>query len=259
MPALIPNGSFAAYAAEQCEQKTVLSQQDKQFLDKLIAEFLFDPKGAQRVLIKNAERDVWGAVHQATAAGWLVPGDGTKAAMVFLADGFPIPLQNDNDLTTVDFVASAEAWYDAAQKQNDSGHIRPDALAPDDLAAAAWLHQLSHDDLAPKALAAARKCEPDPRKKLREELAWSAFADMVHAYMVRADDEALVHGEHLLRLYPEEAQKQFPQAAQIVKELERRHQIGARTWQVANEPPADFKLWDTKKKSGFFARCSGRN
>jgi len=37
---------------------------------------------------------------------------------------------------------------------------------------------------------------------------------MIHAYMVRADEEALAHGERLLRLYPNQA-KEFGQGAQV--------------------------------------------
>jgi hypothetical protein len=250
---LICNSFIAGHAAAEPQQKSILSEQDKQFLDKLIAEFLFDPKGAQRVLIQNAVRDVWGAVHQTTMEGWLVPSDGAKPPTVFLADGFPIPLQHENDITRVDFVAVCGARYDAAKKQDGFDQMRRNAvgIVDNDLALAAWLHRLSHDNLAAKALASARKWRSDPREQLRNELAWSAFSGMVHAYMVRADDEALAHGDHLLRLYSGEAKKRFPQSTQILREINRRRQTGARAQHLASQPPDDFKRWETKRQVSF--------
>jgi hypothetical protein len=110
---------------------------------------------------------------------------------------------------------------------------------------AAWLHRLGHDNLAARALTLARKAK-DPVARLREDLAWSAFAGMVHAYMVRADDEALAHGERLLRLYPEEAKK-TPQARAVVEDLARRKKKGT-FGRGPGKLPDGFDGWDVKKK-----------
>jgi hypothetical protein len=72
---------------------------------------------------------------------------------------------------------------------------------------------------------------------------------MVHAYMVRADEEALAHGERLLRLYPDEAkQEDFRQATQIVEGLKRRKRKGTFGKAPAEAWPDGFTEWDAKRK-----------
>src|SRR6516165_8295157 len=80
---LMCNVFIFAHAAAEPKQDLAFSEEDKQFLDKLIAEFLFDPIGAQRISIKDTRRNVWGEVVQITVEGWLVPGDGVKPATIF--------------------------------------------------------------------------------------------------------------------------------------------------------------------------------
>ena len=118
-----------------------------------------------------------------------------------------------------------------------------------DLVLAAWLHRLGRDDLAATALQRARKADQDAGlAKLRESLAWSAFAGLVHAYMVRADEEALAHGERLLRLYAKEADKEYPQAKALEKELERRKKNVTFGHDPGKNWPEGFDGWDAKRK-----------
>src|SRR5262249_40122615 len=117
-----------------------------------------------------------------------------------------------------------------------------------DLTLAAWLHRLGHDELAAKALAEARKRDMDIVARPRSGLAWHAFAGLVHAYMVRADAEALTHGERLLRLYSEEAKKEFAQGPLVMAELKRRKEKGSFGVKPDAKEPAGFDKWDTAKK-----------
>src|SRR5262249_20789107 len=159
-------------------------------------------------------RTVWAASQETTVEGWLVAGKDGKSGRVYFTDGASISAPPDKELKKIDFRAACKARYAAAaRKQDEQDDPRRDevfrrmrrtavgAVADDARARAAWLYRLGDEGLAAQALAAARKGEGDPRKRLRKELAWSAFAGMVHAYMVRADEEALAHGERLLRLY----------------------------------------------------------
>lgn len=83
-------------------------------------------------------------------------------------------------------------------------------------------------------------------------MAWSAFAGLVHAYMVRADEEALAHGERLLRLYPDEAKdKEYRQTAQIVEELKRRQKKGTFGKAPPEKWPDGFDRWDAQKKTAY--------
>src|SRR6185369_12454632 len=110
----------------------------------------------------------------------------------------------------VDFKAACKARYAAIPKEGEKDGPNSDAESfrqfllklrrtasgeayEDDLVLAVWLHRLGEDELAARALAVARAGRDDPRKRLRDELAWSAFAGLIHAYMVRADVEALGH------------------------------------------------------------------
>jgi hypothetical protein len=105
----------------------------------------------------------------------------------------------------------------------------------DDLALAAWLHRLGHDELAATALVVARKraetwvgggrmviiqgrpasAAPDPKVILRDHLASEAFHALVHGFADRADEAALARGEWLLNRYPDlvKAERDFRQVA----------------------------------------------
>ena len=124
-----------------------------------------------------------------------------------------------------------------------------------DLALAAWLYRLGQEKLAAQALAQARQGEgegeKDPRGQLRGALAWSAFAQMIHAYMVRADDEALTHGERLLKRYGDIADKEYKQARDVVDDLQRRKKAGTFGKTPIIKWPDGADKWDTKKKVAF--------
>ena len=128
------------------------------------------------------------------------------------------------------------------------------------LAIAAWLHRLGHDDLAALARQEARASvahngEPVSDKSLvaafRSDLAWVTYAEMVHAFMVSADEEVLAAGDRLLRLYPEEA-KQFGEAQAIVADLQRRKKAGTFGQTRLIERPPRFEGWDIAKQVAFY-------
>ena len=76
---------------------------------------------------------------------------------------------------------------------------------------------------------------------LRDELAWHAFAGLVHGYVNRADEEALAHGERLFFLYKDLAEKkdgEFRQSTQIVRALAQR--AGAFGKPAGKSPPDGF-------------------
>ena len=132
-----------------------------------------------------------------------------------------------------------------------------------DLINAVWLHQLGHDDLAAEALEKAAelvsnqenpnraKSNPRDREKqlvdsVKSELAQATYLAMIHAYMVRADDEALTHGKRLLKLYPDQARK-LGQSGEVVADLERRQKKGT-FGKTPDSSPKGFDSWDTPKK-----------
>ncbi|MBI3269687.1 MAG: hypothetical protein HYZ53_11745, partial [Planctomycetes bacterium] len=125
----------------------------------------------------------------------------------------------------------------------------PDAGGAPLGACAAWLWRLGEKDLAARALRAAgtlpRLPPPDapPEKQgWIHELAWTAYAGAVHAFMVAADDEALQNAARLLRLYPAYAHE-FGDGAALLEELRRRKAAGALGEKGAEEAPGGFDAW----------------
>ena len=258
-------GTLAFWAIAAEPKGSALTADDKKHLDGLMKEFLFDPTGGERVRVNIVVRTVWGEEGKREVAGWFVPGKEGKPGRVYFTDGDSIPVPPEKEMKKVDFVAACQARYTVAARKDDGKKddlehdevfqkMRQTAIGvigDDDLALAAWLYRFGHDGLAARALAASRKVEGDPRKRLRGELAWSAFAGMVHAYMVRADEEALAHGERLLRLYGEETkQREYHQAAQVVEELKRRQKKGSFA-KAPPEKPDGFDKWDAMKKVAY--------
>lgn len=246
----------ATAPAVQAPAVQALADSDRSFLEGLLKQFLFDPQGAQRVVVPFTYRTVWAKTTEFTRAGWLVPGKLGQPARVYFTDGESIPAPPDPAVQRVDFrAACAERYANKPPSKEPRERVRQMAeaavgqSADSDLALAAWLHRLGHDDLAAAALAHAGKDEPLAR--LRGELAWSAFARMVHAYMVRADEEAMEHGERLLRLYPTEAKAQFGGAEPLLNELKRRMRQGTFGKQPAKDLPADFASWDAARKTTY--------
>ena len=100
----------------------------------------------------------------------------------------------------------------------------------------------------PEPLCPRRKQKGDPVKNLRAGLAWSAFAGLVHAFMLRADEEALADGQRLLRLYPDEAASEYKQAALIVADLKRRQDGGAFGKAPTDKAPEGYEAWPAARK-----------
>src|SRR5262245_16988828 len=202
------------YAGDQ-EKAPVLSDADKNYLDELAHDFLFDPALAKRVRVKTPERDVWTKTRTAEREGWYMPAKGNRPARIYFTDGEYLPAPPENAMTMLEAGPTIRARLGLDEKQKTGAKdvdkvfktVRQKAagvVGTSDLILAAWMRQFGEDELAARALALARK----PEKKAKDDEqprwppAWSIFAAMVHAYMVRADEEALNHGERLLRLFP---------------------------------------------------------
>jgi hypothetical protein len=267
LPIVLTVLSFVLFGGRTlaAQNEPSLSIDDKKYLENLIKDFIFDPQGSQRVNVTTRVRTVWASSEEVTVAGWLLNGKDGKRARVYFADGASIPAAAAKDISKIDFKLACQTRYASPPKNKDGEngldidqHFRRmhqtaiAELCTDDLAAAAWLHRLGEDRLAAQALAVARKGESDPRKILRGELAWSAYAGMIHAYMVRADEEAMAHGERLLSLYSEETKAQgYQQATQIVEELKRRRDKGTFGKAPPKQWPEGFDKWDAKLKTAY--------
>jgi len=264
---------IAAHAAEPAGKVPVLSSAEQKFLDGLLKNLLFDPQGAQYVRVKTTCRTVWASTGEVLREGWLVSSRDGKTATVYFTDGESIAAPSRNRIEKIDFLNQCRKRYadvkkPAAEGEDNQAVFRQmhrtalGQIEQPDLALAAWLYRLDQPELAAKALERAAEAresgnrEAPPYEKeearmvrlLKEELAWPAFAAMVHAYMVRADAEALAHGERLMRLYPEIAKKEYPQAETVVAELKRRKQKGTFGKDPSANWPKDFDSLKPRKK-----------
>lgn len=238
-----------------------LTTGDGKFLDGLVHDFLFDPRGAERVRVKAVRRLAWGGEEEVEREGWLVPAAAGRAARVHFTDGETMPAPAEKDQRKRDFLADCRALLARPERslgqeeRLQAGFERrrqsaAGAVEEPDLVRAAWLHRLGHDDLAARFLARAGKDRNAAVAALRGDLAWSAYAGMVHAFMVRADDEAVAHGERLLRLYAEEAKK-YPQARAVLDDLGRRRKKGTFGRAPAATWPEGFDGGDVPRKVAY--------
>ncbi|HZU99093.1 MAG TPA: hypothetical protein VFF73_20470 [Planctomycetota bacterium] len=234
-----------------------LASEDRELLESLLKTTVFDPPAnAERVVAKVALRTCWASTEEVERELWRVPASGDQPARLVRADGRTETAAITSVAPTrVDFVAAVRERLEppkAGEENRDqvfaemarvAGH---GAQTDHDLAVAAWLHRRGEDGLAVALLEKLRAvkrqgegAEPSLADRLREELAWQDFAAMVHAYMVRADAEALAEGEHLFAHYPEQA-KHYDQAKTIVAELERRKKKGSFGLTPPERPPEEL-------------------
>jgi HEAT repeat protein len=205
-----------------------LTAEDRKFLDSLFA-FLVDPNGAERVSVSVKDL-TWGHGDKEMRV-WRVGGKGMTRCLG--ADGHVLITRGK--AKPIDFPKECREWL-----------IGEDNHPP--LERVAWLHRLGHEGLAARLLARIPDRD-EALKRLRADLAWAAYGSMVHAYMDRADAEALAHGERLLRLYPEEA-REFEQGPALVGDLERRRKAGAFGLKKPAQP-AGSDRWPVKRRVAY--------
>jgi hypothetical protein len=250
---------------DDVQKASTLTAEDKKYLDSLMKEFLFDPQGAERVSVKTLVRTVRGTSSEEICEGWFVRGADGAPDRVYFADGASILAPPERDRKKVDFPARCKARFAPRGEKDDLDfperfrgerqRYHFDSSA-EDLALAAWLYRCGEDSLATQALAEARKLNRDRGKELRRLMAWSVFSRTVHAYMVRADEEALSNGERFLRLYPDEIkEKHYPQAEQIVKDLKRRQKHGTFGKVPAEAWPDGFDQWSAEKQIAYLVQA----
>ncbi|HKB40494.1 MAG TPA: hypothetical protein VKD72_28980, partial [Gemmataceae bacterium] len=214
-------------AVREAAKPAVLSKDDAGFLDGLIRDFLFDPRGAVRVRVPAVGPHVRS---DATREGWLVEEAG-GTGRVYFADGASVPAPPRDKIQPFSFLIACRQRYQGGWRpwQTDSLMVSTlwDRHAEPDLALAAWLRRLGHDDLAAKALAAARSQENEnPRERMRRDLAESAAETLQDAFTVRADGDAIAHGEQLLCTFADIADARHPRAAAMFADLMRRRAAG---------------------------------
>ncbi len=248
-----------------------LSPADQEFLDRLVKEFIFDPKGAQFVALKAKTWDVLGDPATIDRQGWRVAGKGKGPDRVYFVDGFHIDLPAGKKVEKLDFVAlcrkcnaptKAESARDSSsQPREDPGEF---SSFPD-LVKAAWLHRLGDDGLAAAALAYVRaQCSDSTNTgedqsqsndaklvaSVQKQFANNGIGRMMHSFGVRADDDALAEASRLVRLYPDQA-KELVMPSAVIADLQRRRANGTFGKSPAKEWPQGFASWYAAKKIAY--------
>jgi hypothetical protein len=244
-----------------------LSAQDRQFLESLLKDVVFDPRDATAVRCEFPRFTLaWGS-KEGLRDGWLVKGKSGAPDRVFFSDGFSIPAPQA--WKPGDFLSRCRRRFSGDPQQRfedvDDHHsfllLGRDRAGifwrEEDLTLAAWLFRLGQESLAARALAAAREEAVNfpqaqapvyerLKSELRRNLAWKEFETLVCAFSRRADETALVHGEHLLQAYPDVVTKEHPQASRLVAELRRRKKAGRFGQEPPEQLPAELEH-DPKK------------
>src|SRR5262245_14117802 len=93
------------------DNEPALTADDKKYLDGLMKDFLFDPKGAERVSVKVEIRNAWAHSSEDTAQGWYVPGLDGARGRVYFTDGGVIAAPPAEQMKKVDFIAACKILY----------------------------------------------------------------------------------------------------------------------------------------------------
>src|SRR5882724_7433666 len=169
-----------AGAAHADEKNKYPSAEDEKLLQGLLRDFVFDPQGAERVAANVRVRTVAAYAAQVYVQGWLVRRK--EGDRLYFTDGMSMPAPEQQLRDKIDFVAECTKRYaDGAKRDLD-----PNDPGDSDLIIAAWLFRLGENKLAATALARVGNRDGEIAR-VRKNLAWTAFAGMVHAFMVRAD------------------------------------------------------------------------
>jgi hypothetical protein len=255
--------SFSAHGADP--DAVSLTKSDKEFLLGLVGSPLTDPTGKQYCSVEVIARSCWGSSDSVRLTGWSEPSKKGKPGRVYFLDGDW--LDAPKKVKQEDFLAESRKLLKPADVDDDRATFRrmrltaagPSAPFPT-LARAAWLAKLGEDQMAARVLAQLRGDEQpsgddterdkSPNQglisQLNHNLAWRAFSGGVHAYMQRADAEALRHIQRLKDKYPGHMTK-FGDGDQLLAELIRRKKAGTFS-KPALEKPKDFAEWSAVQK-----------
>jgi hypothetical protein len=215
-----------------------LADADKAMFDRAFANWLVDPRGGTWVSFDFEERTAWAAKENVNLSAWLFPAQGDQPARLLLEDkaSLAIPPNPKHE----DLIGDTRRDLDAFRAGKN---IYPSAVK------AAWLYRLGREDLAAQIFFVSRGCGDRADFNLDHPDAggaWRNFSWAVHAYMVRADDEAMDDIQRLARLYPDYVDAYGP-GTELLAELTRRQQEGTLNRQP-DDLPKDFDQWPAKKK-----------
>lgn len=236
------------------QQPMKLTDENKKLLDEVLRDTVIDPTGCTWVSFKAKLHGTWGDAEETTLYAWLKKDEKAKTARLLDidGDGGDAPATT----TTEDFKDYCEGLLKSKEDDKDEpwGRMRqtaqPLGSAPPPLVLAAWLYKLKHEDLAARTLKNAQGGRNDetPLEATRRWLAWRHFAGAVHAFIQRADDEALRRCTIFCEKYGVWDTEFGTSMKELKADLVRRSKSGT-FGKAAPEAPKDVASWPDEKKT----------
>ncbi len=250
------------------EKKPLLNAEDRAFLDGLFKDFLFDPKGAEYVVVPVEEWTFRGEKETRERAGWYVAGKEGKVGRVYFTDGESILAPEEAKRKKIDFVKECRAFYNPKQEPELAVKSEPAYPLGDPLIVAASLYRLEEMELVAWALAKIPLDREAYLSKMRELFANRAFQMMAYSFSAFDDQQALNHADRLQRVYSLElGDERAVVVASILDSLKKRQKDGTFGKKPDKDPPKDFDKWETSKKVAYLIeslqylneRCNGKS
>lgn len=237
-------------------KESALSKSDREYLDSLFREFLFDPTGAERVRIEVVDRSRWSGSEKKKCDVWLVKGKKGEPDRVYFTDGYSIPAPPADKIEHVDFLAPIKKFFNARQPPEEETGPWVEKTAREILGdsesyltLAAWLYRLGHEELSRKMLGVAMALDKsDPRIALRSSIAMGSFDQLHEVFCNAHDDEATARCTHYLKVFPKDNQVKTSHAQAMLVDLERRFKSGNQNKRQSRSLPSGFPSWSPRKK-----------
>lgn len=97
----------------------MLAADDRKLLERLLAEFIFDPQGAEFVATAVKIPTAWGHAAEGFNTGWRVHGKEGQADRVYFIDGDSLALTAGAKVEKLDFPALCRKRYEAKKAPAD--------------------------------------------------------------------------------------------------------------------------------------------
>jgi len=251
---LFPLILFFNSFTNQKKQKPVSNEN---IYNTLYQEYLYKPDASQFVSILYDMPACWGSCVTKQLYGWKKPND----SLIYLIDKqfylYPSECIYVHDTSFVDFVKNN---YTTVQKEDEDGIPRRissysrESTPIHPIIIAAWTHSIGNKELSKKVFDTWEKSNKSVTvdsslQMWKNHMEWTAFAGLIHHYMIRKDKIAERHGLQIKTLYPNVINDYY-QSEALIKEIERKKQAGK--YNVKPDSiPADYHKWQWKQKAEF--------
>lgn len=243
--------------AQDAQQPTKLTQEDKKMFEDLFGVGLFDPKGAELVYLGPKARERGHPTYYWKKGGSYFSVDGLGVKVTLKPGQEPEPAKLEQLIQY--------------QSQSNTFMSMGYPPSPPDLALAAWAYRLGKEELAAEILATTRTkfskisgsvvrqyMQPKPPKNIREgcrqDLCWWAFVRMKNALEGFDDDKVIQLYDCIQSHFKTDVVTRFPQGEEVLADIARRKQEGALGKPRIVAVPEEYKKWTQQEKISFLIK-----